>query len=268
MAKKQHVLLEIGNTNIKIGICTVDELLFSYALPTDTGMTSDLLGLRIMEVIRHCGVKAESLGSCLGSSVVPSVNPLARRACEKYLGNRLFFMAEDVPVPLENRYQNPHEVGADRLVASYAARVLYPEPESLISVDLGTATTFDCVSGNSYLGGLICPGLLSSAQNLAARTAKLPQISLELDESEPLVGVSTSVSLNHGFLFGFAAMSEGLVARLRKALPGDVKVVVTGGFSATLAKVADCFNYVRPDLLLEGLRISLPLLGDELVACK
>ena len=261
MAQEKHVLLEIGNTNIKIGICTADELLHSYALPTDPGVTSDLLGLRLLEVLGHCRVEREELGNCLASSVVPSINPLARKACARFLGAKLLFMAEDVPVPLENRYQNPHEVGADRLVASYAARMLYPEPVSLISVDLGTATTFDCVSGNAYLGGLICPGLLSSAQNLAVRTAKLPQISLELDEREPLVGVNTSTSLNHGFIFGFAAMSEGLVTRLEKILPGPLEVVATGGFSTTLYRVADCFDHVRPDLLLEGLRLALPLAG-------
>lgn len=264
MSKKQHVLLEIGNTNIKIGICTADELLFSYALPTGTGISSDLLGLRLIDVLKHCQVELKTLGSCLASSVVPSINPLAKQACERFLGKPAFFMGEDVAVPLENHYQNPNEVGADRLVASYAARMLYPNTESLISVDFGTATTFDCIKKNAYLGGLICPGLLSSAQNLAVRTAKLPQICLELNEKDPLVGVNTSTSLNHGFLFGFAAMSEGLIARLRSILDPKLEVVATGGFSTTLAKVTDCFDYVRPDLLLEGLRISLPLLGKDL----
>lgn len=266
MRNKQHVLLEIGNTNIKIGICTADKLLFSYALPTDTGITSDLLGLRLIEVLKHCQVEIKELGLCLACSVVPSINPLARKACERFLGKPIFFMVEDIAIPLENHYQNPNEVGADRLVASYAARMLYSDAKSLVSVDFGTATTFDCITENAYLGGLICPGLLSSAQNLAVRTAKLPQISLELDEKDPLVGVSTGTSLNHGFLFGFAAMSEGLIARLRLTLQPKLEVVATGGFSITLAKVTDCFDYVRPDLLLEGLRISLPLLRNNFEA--
>ncbi len=257
------MLLEIGNTNIKIGICTEARLLCAYALPTDTGITADLLGLRLLDVLRHSRVGLQELGGCVASSVVPAINPLARQACRRFLGQPVCFLAEDVDLPLENRYQNPREVGADRLVASYAARLLYPEPVSLISVDLGTATTFDCISGNAYLGGLICPGLLSSARNLAARTAKLPQISLELDESEPLIGVNTATSLNHGFIFGFAAMSEGLVARLGKLLPQPLEVVATGGFSTTVARVADCFDHVRPDLLLDGLRLSLPLLSGK-----
>ena len=261
MVEKKHVLLEIGNTNIKIGICTAEKLLCSYALPTDTGITADLLGLRLLEVLQHSRVDVQELGDCVASSVVPSINPLARRACKRFLGQPVCFLAEDVDLPLENHYQNPREVGSDRLVASYAARVLYPEPASLISVDLGTATTFDCISGNAYLGGLICPGLLSSARNLAMRTAKLPQITLELDESEPLIGVNTSTSLNHGFIFGFAAMSEGLTARLGKLLPQPLEVIATGGFAVTVAGAADCFDHVRPDLLLDGLRLSLRLLS-------
>lgn len=254
----RHVLLEMGNTNIKVGICTERELLFSYTLPTDHSITADLLGLRLLEVLRHAEVSLNSLGVCLASSVVPAINPMARQACQRFLNQSLLFVTEDIALPLENRYQNPHEVGADRLVASFAARTLYPAPQSLVSVDYGTATTFDCISGNAYLGGLICPGLLSSAQNLSVRTAKLPQISLELNETEPLIGRNTSTSLNHGFIFGFAALSEGIISRLRQILPPDLQIVATGGFSTTVARVTNCFDYVRPDLLLEGLRLCLP----------
>lgn len=257
----KFLLLEIGNTNIKIGLCTKSELLFSYALPTDTGITADLLGLRLMDVLAHAKVAGGEIVACVASSVVPAINSLARQACQRFLGKPLLFMTEDIAVPLENRYQNPQEVGADRLVASYAARMLYPKAKSLVSVDFGTATTFDCITENAYLGGLICPGLLSSAQNLAVRTAKLPQITLELDTTLPLIGKSTSTSLNHGFIFGFAAMSEGVISRLREILPAPLEVVATGGFSTTLAKVANCFNHVRPDLLLEGLRLCLPLMA-------
>ena len=261
MTGSKHVLLDIGNTNIKVGICTAKKLLCSYALPSDRGITADLLGFRLLEILQHSHISQEELGNCAGSSVVPSITPLARRACRRFLGRDSCFLAEDIDVPLENHYQNPREVGADRLVASHAARTLYPGPVSLISVDFGTATTFDCVSGNAYLGGLICPGLLSSAHNLAARTARLPQISLELDEKKPLIGVNTATSLNHGFIFGFAAMSEGLIARLSSQLPQPLEVVATGGFAASLARVASCFKHVCPDLLLEGLRLSLPLLS-------
>ena len=120
-------------------------------------------------------------------------------------------------------------------------------------MDFGTATTFDCVSGNAYLGGLICPGVLSSHAALAVGTAKLPRISLEVRADVPLVGRSTTTSMRHGFVFGFAAMTEGLCRRLKEQLPGPVEVVGTGGFAADVARVVD---HLRPDLILEGLRLA------------
>ena len=117
------------------------------------------------------------------------------------------------------------------------------------------ATNFDCVTGNAYLGGLICPGVMSSLGALATRTAQLPRIALTAHADVPIVGRSTVTSLNHGFLFGFASMTEGLYARLTKTLEGPVAFVATGGFAPDVARVVDCFDLVRPDLVLEGLRL-------------
>nr|B8DMB1.1 RecName: Full=Type III pantothenate kinase; AltName: Full=PanK-III; AltName: Full=Pantothenic acid kinase [Nitratidesulfovibrio vulgaris str. 'Miyazaki F'] len=252
----QHFLLfDIGNTNVKIGIAVETAVLTSYVLPTDPGQTTDSIGLRLLEVLRHAGLGPADVGACVASSVVPGVNPLIRRACERYLYRKLLFAPGDIAIPLDNRYERPAEVGADRLVAAYAARRLYPGPRSLVSVDFGTATTFDCVEGGAYLGGLICPGVLSSAGALSSRTAKLPRISLEVEEDSPVIGRSTTTSLNHGFIFGFAAMTEGVLARLNGVLPGPTEVVATGGFARDIARVSSCFDHVRPDLLLQGLRL-------------
>ena len=136
----------------------------------------------------------------------------------------------DLPIPLENRYERPNEVGADRLVGAFGARRLLPDVRSVVSVDYGTATNFDCVTGNAYLGGLICPGVMSSLGALATRTAQLPRIALTAHADVPIVGRSTVTSLNHGFLFGFASMTEGLYARLTKTFEGPVAFVATGGF--------------------------------------
>ena len=249
------LFFDIGNTNIKIGVSRKDGSLTSYVLPSNERQTADEFGLALLQILRHCGLEADALSGCLASSVVPGLSLIVRRACERFLGLRLLFTPEDVPLPLENRYARPHEVGADRLVGSYAARRLFPATASIISVDYGTATTFDCVQDNAYLGGLICPGVMSSVSALAAGTAKLPRISLEVEESVPAPGRSTSTSLNHGFVFGFAAMTEGLVARLSGTLQGPVTVVGTGGFAPSIAAVTDCFHAVRPDLLLEGLSL-------------
>ncbi|MDR2160825.1 MAG: type III pantothenate kinase [Desulfovibrio sp.] len=251
------VLFDIGNTNIKVGLCRGESLAVSYVLPSDERQTGDSLGLTLLDIIRHHGLSPQAVEDCIGSSVAPPVCAQVRAACERYLGRPLLLTPEDMPIPLENRYPLKHEVGADRLVGAFAARRLFPEAASLISVDFGTATTFDCVQGNAYLGGLIGPGVLSSASALAARTAKLPRISLEVESSELKPACSTVTSLNHGFVFGFAAMAEGLTARLRRCLPEPVLVVGTGGLVRTLAKVTDCFDVVRPDLLLDGLLLLL-----------
>jgi type III pantothenate kinase len=249
------LLFDIGNTNIKIGVTRKNASLASYVLPSNERQTADEFGLTLLQILRHSGLEPDALSGCLASSVVPDLNLIVRRACERFFGLRLLFAPDDIPLPLENRFARPHEVGADRLVGSYAARMLFPAATSIISVDYGTATTFDCVQGNAYLGGLICPGVLSSMSALASNTAKLPRISLEVGESAPAPGLSTSTSLNHGFVFGFAAMTEGLIERLSGFLQGPLSVVGTGGFSSSIAAVTDCFHAVRPDLLLEGLSL-------------
>jgi len=254
-------LIDIGNTSMKVGIASSDALIAAYSFPTDTSHTGDSLGLCLMQFIQHAGIH-EPLKACFISSVVPAFEPIVRHAVERFLSCTPCMVPTDYPIPLENKYARPHEVGADRLVAAYAARRLFPAARSVISVDYGTATTFDCVTDNAYLGGLIAPGVLSSLGALALRTARLPRIALGRDRvestsgtaSEPLIGKDTSTSLNHGFLYGFAAMTEGLIVRLRATLEGPVSIVASGGFAEDVASVTDCFDAVQTDLILEGLR--------------
>ena len=201
------------------------------------------------------------------SSVVPPVDSCLRAAARKYFHLEAAFVPTDLPPAIENRYARPQEVGADRLVTAFAARRLFPHAERIIVIDFGTATTFDCVAGDAYLGGLICPGVHSSARALATGTAKLPRITPEvMDEtahSQLAIGRSTAQSLNHGFVFGFAAMAEGLCERLRERLGGEALVVGTGGFAQGLAAVCPCLTEIRPDLLLEGLRLTWLEAGGE-----
>lgn len=246
---------DIGNTNLKIGVEREDHSLVSYVLPSNEQQTADQLGIALAAILRHIGLAPEDVTGAVASSVVPGMSSLLSQACRRFAGIAPLFAPEEMPVPLENRYTLAHEVGADRLVGAYAARRLFPDAASVISVDYGTATTFDCVEDNAYLGGLICPGVLSSCNALAANTAKLPRISLDVTEDGPHPGRSTAVSLRHGFVFGFAAMTEGLTARLSESLRGPVTVIGTGGFASALARVTSCFDAVLPDLVLEGLRL-------------
>ena len=248
------LLVDIGNTSIKIGMSRGEDVLASYTLPTDfTNQSADSLGLQLKALCEHASL-AESVRACIVSSVVPGMDPLLRQACKRYLAVEACFAHQDVAVPLENHYERPQEVGADRLVAAYGARCLYPDAEGLICVDYGTATTFDCVRGQAYLGGLICPGVMSALGALATRTAQLPRIALESNAEGPIVGRNTITSLNHGFLFGFASMTEGLCARLARDLPENRIILATGGFARAVARVTTVIDAVHPDLILEGLR--------------
>lgn len=259
-----RILFDVGNTNIKMGLARSGRLEAVYSLPSDVRTSADLLGVQLLRFLEHSGSGGAALTGALACSVVPGLNALLAEACSRYLKTGLAFTPEDVPIPLENRYSRPAEVGADRLVGAFAARRLCPEAESLICVDYGTATTFDCVRGDVYLGGVICPGVNSSAQALALRTAKLPLISMEVADAAPSFGRDTATSLNHGFVFGFAAMTEGLVARLKAQLGGEVKVIATGGFAEGLSRVTGCFDVVRPDLLMDGL-LALDQINSEKV---
>ncbi len=259
----RFLLVDVGNTALKIGLANQDGLVTTFSLPTDPTQGGDLLGLRLLELFRQAQREGSAdskepdtpPNACLISSVVPRMNPLLQYACERFLHVQARFAHRDVPVPLENRYERPAEVGADRLVAAFAARRLFPDVRGVISVDFGTATTFDCVSENKYLGGLICPGVLSSLHALATNTAQLPQIPLTTDEHTLAIGRNTVTSLNQGFLFGFAAMTDGLCARLKTMLPSPCKVVATGGFASALFGMSEHINELKPDLILEGLRL-------------
>jgi type III pantothenate kinase len=248
------LLFDIGNTNIKIGIHGKQSGLSSYVLPTPRSSTADQLGMDLAALLAREGLDPSQLEDILAVSVVPPVNPMLRQACNRFLGQSPRFVPEDIPVPLENLYERPEQVGADRLVAAYAARHAATS-HCVVSVDFGTATTFDVVRGTSYLGGLICPGVLSSARALAQDTAKLPQIDLEPESLKLSIGRSTVESLNQGLLFGFASLVEGILDRLENHLGAPITVVATGGFAPQLARVCPAISNVRPELLLEGLRL-------------
>ncbi len=248
------LLFDIGNTSMKVGLATGDAVTASYTLPTDAGQTADSLGLTLQTLLRHAGVPAESLRACLASSVVPDMEPVLRGACRRYTNQTVRFAPADLPIPLHNEYERPHEVGPDRLVGAYAARRQFPAPESIIVVDFGTAVTFDCITGQTYRGGLIFPGPLTAVSALASRTARLPRVNLEVDCDEPSIGRNTATSIQHGLIFGFAGMVEHLTRRLTQQLPGTTLVLATGGFAPEMARVTPCFDHVLPGLVLDGLR--------------
>lgn len=248
------LLFDVGNTSIKAALANERHVLTSYTLRTDAGQTADSLGLTLKALLADAEVTPSSLTACVASSVVPGFDPLLREAVARYVGKPLFFAHEELSIPLENRYERPCEVGADRLVGAFAARRLCPDTPSLVVVDFGTAVTLDCVHGMAYLGGLIFPGPLTALSALSSEAAKLPRVNLDVRAREPQPGRDTVTSIQHGLVFGFASMVEGLTQRLRRQLPGPCKVLATGGFASTIARVSPVFDQVLPALLPEGLR--------------
>jgi type III pantothenate kinase len=246
------LLADVGNTNTKYGISDGERILSTFALPTDPRATEDSLGLAYLQLCACAGVDPVAARAWVVSSVVPPLDQLVRKAGERFGRCPVLFVPRDLPLPLENRYAKPEEVGADRLVTAFAGRGL-TRTRSLIVIDFGTATTFDCVQDNAYLGGLICPGLLSSMRSLGTQTAKLPQISLESADRELHIGRSTADSLRQGLLFGFSAMVDGLCERLGAILEGETTVLATGGLANVLRPLCRCLDAVHPDLLLSGL---------------
>ncbi|MBO5490624.1 MAG: type III pantothenate kinase [Desulfovibrio sp.] len=248
------LLFDIGNTSVKIGLGNERHVLASYTLRTVTEQSSDDIGLSLLALLGHAGVEGGQLKACVASSVVPGFDPLLREATARYLGCPLLRVGKELAVPLENHYERPNEVGADRLVGAYAARRLYPETPSLLVADFGTALTIDCVSSDAYLGGLIFPGPRTALAALAREAAKLPRVNLDVRAEEPAPGRDTATSIRHGLVFGFACMVEGLTLRLKRQMPGPAKVLGTGGFADVIARVSPAFDHVLPMLLLEGLR--------------
>ncbi len=252
--QSQILLFDIGNTSIKVGLAHKDSLTTTYTLRTDAEQTADSLGLTLHSLLQHAQVAKEQIEACVCSSVVPSMTPLAEEACARFVGAPFLQVPQHIPVPLKNCYDKPAEVGADRLICAYAARRLMPQTPSLIVVDFGTATTFDCITDNDYLGGIIFPGVHTAAAALSLRAAKLPRINLSTTDTEPVPGRDTASSMQHGILFGFASMVEGLTTRLAKQMTGPVHVMGTGGFAKDIARVSTCFDSVLPHLILDGLR--------------
>lgn len=198
------------------------------------------------------GVNAKEIDAIIISSVVPPVMPTLERMCQRYFGLVPLVIGPGVKTGMDIKYDNPREVGADRIVNAVAAYELYGGP--VIIIDFGTATTFCGVDkkGN-YLGGAICPGIGISTEALVQRTAKLPRI--EIRRTERVICRNTVESMQAGVFYGFVGQVEGLVARMRKELGAHAKVVATGGLAVVIGPSTKSIDVVEPMLTLEGLRI-------------
>jgi type III pantothenate kinase len=244
--------IDIGNTNIKLGIFDGDRLKATWNLATGIHRTSDEYGgvvLNLMERKKFLPSKITGVVLC---GVVPPLQYIFVELCSRYLNTKPLVVETGVKTGMRIRLDNPREVGPDRVVNAVAAQNLYGKP--LIIIDLGTATTFDVVSKEGdYLGGAITPGINIASEALFTRTAMLPRI--ELIHPKQVIGRNTISAMQSGIIFGYIELIEGMLRRIQQELGGKAKVVATGGQAYPFAEEIAAIDVINPDLTLIGLRL-------------
>lgn len=245
--------LDVGNTNMNCGLWLGDELKAEWRLVTRRESTLDELGLSMGALLTAAGFAFSDISGFIVASVVPPMRPALERFGVKYVRQRPIFLEAHRQSILPLSYANPMEMGADRVAVALAAHRRVRG--AVIVVDLGTATTFDCVSAQGlHLGGAIAPGLRLSAEALFQKASRLPRMEL-FDLPEKALANDTIASLNVGLIYGYMDLVDGLVTRLKKEM-GPARVLATGGLAGLIAAGSAQIDEVQPDLALEGLRIA------------
>jgi type III pantothenate kinase len=248
--------IDIGNTNVTLG--TFDyasgegRLAEHWRLSTHREETSDELGVTLRALFDQARIESARVGDVIISSVVPPLLPIWERVSTKLFEREPLIVGPGIKTGMPVRYDNPREVGADRIVNSVAALEMMGGP--VIAVDFGTATTFDCVSDKGeYMGGAIFPGVVVAMEALFSRAAMLHRV--ELARPRTVIGKTTTQSIQSGMLFGYAGMVDAMVTRIRGELGAEARVIATGGLAGRIAGESATIERVEPFLTLEGLRL-------------
>ncbi len=245
------LVFDVGNTNIVLGVYAGDELIRHWRISTDKNKTSDEYGMLISNLFEHGKIDKESVQAVVISSVVPPLMPTLEHMSIRYFGIYPLIVGPGVKTGMAIKYDNPKEVGADRIVNAIAGYELYGGP--LIIVDFGTATTFCAVSRQGeYLGGAIAPGIGISSEALVTRAAKLPRI--ELVKTKSVICKNTVSSMQAGIIYGFIGQVDEIVSRMKQELGTEAFVVATGGLARLMSEESRTIDKVDPFLTLEGLR--------------
>lgn len=244
--------IDVGNTNIVIGVFEGEKVSRCWRLATQRDSTEDELGITIKNLLLHCNIRMKEIDAVVISSVVPPLMCSLEKMAKKFFMIDPLIVGPGVKTGLNILMDNPREVGADRVVNAVAGFYLYGGP--LIIVDFGTATTFCAISSQGdYLGGAIAPGIGVSTEALFEKASKLSRI--EMTKPRQVIGKDTVSSMQSGFFFGFVGQVDGIVRRMAGEFPVKPKVVATGGLADLIASESETIDLVSPLLTLEGLSI-------------
>jgi type III pantothenate kinase len=248
--------IDVGNTNIKLGLFAGQEMRSRWRIATDRSRLADEYAMLLINLLGSEGYRLEQVTGCAISSVVPALAQVFGELSQRYLGREALVLGRDTLTGMRVNTDNPAEVGSDLIVNALAARHLYGAP--VIVVGFGTATSFVAVSAGGNLEGVaIAPGIVTSGESLFRTTATLPQVALQRPEAA--IGKNTVASLQAGMVYGFAGLATGVVQRIQAELGGGAKVVSTGGLAPLIAPEAPVIDAVEPDLGLIGLRLLYEL---------
>ena len=245
--------IDVGNTNIVLGVTNQDKILAHWRIRTEKEATSDEMGITVGDLLRSSGIRMEEITDIIISCVVPSLLNVLEELSHRYFHIKPMIVGPGLKTGIRIQYDNPREVGADRIVNAVAAYEKYHT--ALIIVDFGTATTFDCVSKDgAYIGGAIAPGVIISCEALFEKASKLPRVEI-FTRPKNVIAKDTINAMNVGIIYGHAGLVDGIVNRIKKEMGPELKVIATGGIAPLIYKESESIDHLEEDLTLEGLMI-------------
>lgn len=250
------LVIDVGNTNIVLGVYKKDKLIGEWRLSTDSKKTADEFGIQVTQLFINSDLKTTDVEGVIISSVVPNIMYSLEHMIRKYFDMNPIIVGPGVKTGINIKYDNPKEVGADRIVNAVAAHEIYKR--SLIIIDFGTATTFCAMRENGdYLGGTICPGIKISSEALFDKAAKLPHI--ELVKPPCVICKNTVNSMQSGIIYGYIGQVDYIVTKMKKEMmqlgEEEPYVICTGGLAKLISEESKCIDKIEPFLTLKGLRI-------------
>ncbi len=244
--------IDIGNTNVKFGLFGNKNLVNSWRMATKIDRTSDEIGIKVISFFDYLHIAPSRIQDIIISSVIPSVNYTFEHMCRTFFQKEPYFVEPGIKTGINILYDNPKELGSDRIVNAVAAYEKYGGP--CITVDFGTATTFGAISEKGeFLGGAICPGIKVSSEALVTSAAKLPRI--ELNKPKTVINTNTVTCMQSGIIYGYVGQVDYILRKMKAELGGNAKVIATGGLANTIAAETQMIDVIDSLLTLHGLYI-------------